>query len=160
MLAVFLPIAGAYTVAIAGTRGFGTMVPNALVDRIAKSAAQTAAVAVIVFAGGGSRDIAIAWGVPIVARADRCRLWLRVLLYELAAETGPPSRPRTPIRELAAEFWTFTAPRGLTGVFQVTILWVGTLMVGELEGTPTRPCTRPRPATWWPAAWSTWRSSR
>ena len=32
---------GAYTVAIAGTRGFGTMVPNALVDRFAKSAAQT-----------------------------------------------------------------------------------------------------------------------
>ena len=45
VLAAFLPIAGAYTVAIAGTRGFGTMVPNALVDRFAKSAAQTAAVA-------------------------------------------------------------------------------------------------------------------
>ncbi len=26
----------------------------------------------------------------------------------------------------------FTAPRGLTGIFQVTILWVGTLMVGSM----------------------------
>jgi O-antigen/teichoic acid export membrane protein len=135
VLAAFLPIAGAYTVAIAGTRGFGTMVPNALVDRIAKSAAQTAAVAVIVFAGGGSRDIAIAWGVPIVLGMIAAALWLRVLLYELAHEGGPASRPRTPVRELASEFWRFTAPRGLTGVFQVTTLWVGTLLVGELKGT-------------------------
>ena len=39
------------------------------------------------------------------------------------------------MRELAREFWVFTAPRGMTGVFQVTTLWVGTLMVGSLMDT-------------------------
>ena len=53
-----------------------------------------------------------------------------------AAPSGarrPPSRP-TPLRQLAREFWVFTAPRGMTGVFQVTTLWVGTLMVGLADG--------------------------
>ena len=43
VLAVFVPLSSAYTVAIAATRGFGTMLPNALVDRIGKAAVQTLA---------------------------------------------------------------------------------------------------------------------
>ncbi len=39
------------------------------------------------------------------------------------------------MRRLYREFWVFTAPRGLTGVFQVTTLWVGTLLVGSLMDT-------------------------
>ena len=35
-------------------------------------------------------------------------------------------------RQLAAEFWTFTAPRGLQGTFQVIILWLDILLVGAL----------------------------
>ena len=65
VLAVFVPLSSAYTVAIAATRGFGTMLPNALVDRIGKAAVQTLAVAVAVLAGGGSFAVAVAWGVPI-----------------------------------------------------------------------------------------------
>ncbi|MGN6378991.1 MAG: MATE family efflux transporter [Gaiellales bacterium] len=136
VLAVFLPLAGVYTVAIAATRGFGTMLPNALIDRIAKSAAQTAAVAVVVFAGGGASEIAVAWGVPFVLGFAAALLWLRVLLREtLVLERREALPPPTRLGKLASEFWSFTAPRGLTGVFQVTILWVGTLMVGNLRST-------------------------
>ncbi len=35
-------------------------------------------------------------------------------------------------RQLAAEFWKFTAPRGLQGTFQVIILWLDILLVGAL----------------------------
>ena len=111
------------------------MVPNALVDRIAKSAAQTAAVAVMVLVGGGATQIADRLGACRSPRDGRCRLGCGCVC-RCAAEAGPPIPARhADLRELAAEFWTFTAPRGLTGVFQVTILWVGTLMVGNLSST-------------------------
>jgi O-antigen/teichoic acid export membrane protein len=134
VLAVFLPLSSAYTVAVAATRGFGTMVPNALVDRIGKAAAQTLAVAVAVLAGGGSFAVAVAWGLPIGIAFAVTLVWLGRLVRRV--ERREPGRvPATPIRRLSGEFWRFTAPRGLTGVFQVTTLWVGTLLVGSLMDT-------------------------
>lgn len=135
VLAVFLPLSCAYTVAIAATRGFGTMLPNALVDRIARSAAQTAAVVVVVLVGGGATQIAVAWAVPFLLGLVVSLWWVRLLVRQTEAAGHPDPQPAMPLRQLAAEFWTFTAPRGLTGVFQVTILWVGTLMVGNLSST-------------------------
>jgi O-antigen/teichoic acid export membrane protein len=134
VLAVFVPLSSAYTVAIAATRGFGTMVPNALVDRIAKAAAQTLAVAVAVIAGGGSVAVAISWGLPIGIAFAVALLWLGRLVRRVERKEEA-TRPPTPLRALANEFWVFTAPRGMTGVFQVTTLWVGTLMVGSLMDT-------------------------
>jgi O-antigen/teichoic acid export membrane protein len=134
VLAVFLPLSSAYTVVIAATRGFGTMLPNALVDRIAKAASQVAAVVVVVVAGGGSAEIAVAWAVPILLGLVIALWWLRQLVRDIEAVTSAGRRAGTRVGELADEFWRFTAPRGLTGIFQVTILWVGTLMVGNLLG--------------------------
>ena len=59
-------------------------------------------------------------------------LWLFALVRGVEDHAGRPHVPPTPAWPLFKEFWKFTAPRGLTGVFQVTILWVGTLMVGSL----------------------------
>jgi O-antigen/teichoic acid export membrane protein len=134
VLAVFLPISAAYTVAIAATRGFGTMVPNVLVDRIGRSAAQTLAVAVAVLAGGGSFAVAVAWGLPIGIALAVALVWLGRLVQGVERRERA-TEPATPVRRLAREFWVFTAPRGLTGVFQVTTLWVGTLLVGSLMDT-------------------------
>ncbi len=134
VLAVFVPLSSAYTVAIAATRGFGTMVPNALVDRIGKAAVQTFAVAVAVLAGGGSFAVAVAWGLPIGIAFAVALVWLGRLVQRVERRERP-TKPATALRPLAREFWVFTAPRGMTGVFQVTTLWVGTLMVGSLMDT-------------------------
>ncbi len=134
VLAVFVPLSSAYTVAIAATRGFGTMVPNALVDRIGKAAVQTLAVAVAVLAGGGSFAVAVAWGLPIGIAFAVALVWLGRLVQRVERRERP-TKPATALRPLAREFWVFTAPRGMTGVFQVTTLWVGTLMVGSLMDT-------------------------
>ena len=134
VLAVFLPLSSAYTVAIAATRGFGTMVPNALLDRIAKSGAQTLAVAFAVLAGGGSFAVAIAWSLPIGIAFAITLLWLGRLVHRVERRERA-TKPPTDMRRLYREFWVFTAPRGLTGIFQVTTLWVGTLMVGSLMDT-------------------------
>jgi O-antigen/teichoic acid export membrane protein len=134
VLAVFLPLSSAYTVAVAATRGFGTMVPNALVDRIGRSAVQTGAVAIAVLAGGGSFAVAVAWGLPIGIAFAVTLVWLGRLVHRVERREAP-TKPPTPLRRLSREFWVFTAPRGLTGVFQVTTLWVGTLLVGSLMDT-------------------------
>ena len=160
-MAVFLPISCAYTVAIAATRGFGTMVPNALVDRIGKSALQLGLVVAVLVVSARPAAIAAAWSIPIAIGLLVALLWLFALVRGVEDRAGRPHVPPTPAWPLFKEFWKFTAPRGLTGVFQVTILWVGTLMVGSLMDTkPTPRSTRPQPGTWSPAAWSTWPSSR
>ncbi len=135
VLAVFLPLSSAYTVAVAATRGFGTMVPNAAIDRIGKAAGQALAVSVVVLAGGQSTSIALAWGIPIAVGLLAALVWLRVLVHRVERRAPAEVQPPTPTAKLAREFWSFTAPRGLTGIFQVTILWVGTLMVGHLRST-------------------------
>ena len=43
---------------------------------------------------------------------------------------GPLSGRRR--QRLGAEFWQFTAPRALQGIFQVTIIWLDILLVGAL----------------------------
>jgi O-antigen/teichoic acid export membrane protein len=135
VLAVFLPVSAAYTVVVAATRGFGTMLPNALVDRIGRQALQVVCVTAAVLAGGGAFAIALGWGVPIAASLAVSLVWLGRLALAADARHAGERLPKTPVRRLAGEFWRFTAPRGLTGVFQVTILWVGTLLVGSLIDT-------------------------
>ncbi|HEX8859551.1 MAG TPA: polysaccharide biosynthesis C-terminal domain-containing protein, partial [Actinomycetes bacterium] len=43
--------------------------------------------------------------------------------------------PAPGTRQLAAQFWRFAAPRGLAGIFQVTVLWLDVLLVGALRST-------------------------
>src|SRR5919204_149042 len=131
VLAVFLPVSAAYTVAVAATRGFGTMLPNAVVDRIGRAFLQLAAIGLVLAAGGGALAVGLGWGVPIAASFAVALAWLARLIA--ATERSPGERqPPTAMRALSTEFWRFPAPRGLTGVFPGTILWVGTLLVGSL----------------------------
>jgi len=88
----------------------------------------------VVLAGGGSFAVAVAWGLPFAIAFVVALAWLGRLVHRVERREQP-TRPATGIRSLAAEFWIFTAPRGLTGVFQVTTLWVGTLLVGSLMDT-------------------------
>jgi O-antigen/teichoic acid export membrane protein len=45
------------------------------------------------------------------------------------ASLGPA---RNRLRQLAAEFWGFTGPRGMQATFQVVILWLDILLVGAM----------------------------
>jgi len=134
-LAFFLPVSSAYTVIIAATRGFGTMVPSVAIDRIGKPALQPILVQLVIWAGLGSSAVALAWAGPI---GIGCLVGLASLGILLRRSITSSPRERAPSRglaELAAEFWGFTAPRALAGMFQVAILWVDTLLIGALRST-------------------------
>lgn len=135
VLAIFLPFSCAYTVAVAGTRGFGTMVPNVLVDRIGRALVQNLATVLAAALGGSTAVIALAWGLPMALAFTVVTIWLLRLVSAVERNHQGERLAATDGGQLAREFWAFTAPRGLTGVFQVTILWVGTLMVGSLMST-------------------------
>lgn len=133
-LALFLPIAAPYTVLIAATRGFGTMLPTVAIDRVGKPALQPLLVALVFAAGFGISSVALAWAIPIAAAFVAAVVWLRVLLRRAISHPSPATSS-TSLATLGAEFWRFAAPRGLAGFFQVAILWVDTLLLGALRST-------------------------
>lgn len=135
-LAPFLPLAAAYAVTVAATRGFGTMLPSVAIDKLAKPALQPLLVLVAAAVGAGAAGVALAWGGPIGLGLAAAAVWLVALERRVrraaAGEDLPPASPR---RRVASEFWRFTAPRGLAGFFQVGILWLDTLLLGALRST-------------------------
>jgi O-antigen/teichoic acid export membrane protein len=124
-----------YTVALAASRGFGTMVPTVLIDKVGRSLAQPLLAFVVIGAGWSSAALAIAWVSPMAAGLALTLFWVGSLLRRWEADPfdGPESAAGG--RHTFREFWRFTAPRGLAGVFSVAILWVGTLLVGALSSS-------------------------
>ncbi len=137
VFAFFLPPSAATLVALSGTRGFGTMVPSVMVDKLGRSALQPLLALAVVSAGMGTTAVALAFAAPLAIAFAAAFAWLMVLLRQAERQASRkglagPSRP-TP--ELASRFWRFTAPRGFAGIAQVVTLWLNTLLVGRLDST-------------------------
>jgi O-antigen/teichoic acid export membrane protein len=135
LLVAFLPFTAVTLVALAGTRGFGTMAPYALVESVGKPLGRMLLVGLALLAGLGGTAALVAWAVP---NAIGCLAALLILARLVrAAERGSRSEAGEdrPLRRLGAEFWRFSAPRGLAGAFQVTVVWLNILLVGALHST-------------------------
>jgi O-antigen/teichoic acid export membrane protein len=134
ILAVFLPVSALYTVLVAGTRGFGTMVPSVLVDRIGKPLTQPILVLAATTLGAGVTGVVLGWSIPIAVGTLAIGVWF-VSLARRTERAGALAPARAGIRRIAGEFWAFTGPRGFAGFFQVAILWADTLLIGALRTT-------------------------
>ena len=136
LLAPFLPAGTAITVVLAGTRGFGTMVPYVTVYNLAVPVLRPVLVGLALLAGLGTAAVAVAWAAPLAAGflASIVILGFMVRRMERSAGFRDLAPPRS-AGALASEFWRFSAPRGLAGFFQITMVWVGILMVGALGTT-------------------------
>ena len=126
-----LPIAAVMTVALAGTRAFGTMVPYVLVQNIALPATRVVVVLAVVAAGLGGTAVALAWSVPLAAGGATALL----VLSRLVGGTGGIESGATAARAIAAGFWRFAAPRALAYAFEVVVLSLDVLLVGALAST-------------------------
>lgn len=133
-LAPLLPLAAAYSVSVAASRGFGTMVPAVLIDRIGRPVLQPVLVLAVLVLGAGSTLVALAWGAPIAVGLVAALVWLYALVRR--AERHPrPRRAGTPPGQVVRAFWRFTGPRGLASMFQVAFIWLNTLFIGALRST-------------------------
>jgi O-antigen/teichoic acid export membrane protein len=134
-LAPFLPLAAATTVALAGTRALGSMVPYVAIESIGKAAIRPVLVVIVLAGGLGSLAVALAWALPILAGLVGAVLWLVVLLRRAEQGQAHSTRAATATRNLAADFWRFAAFRGVAAILQILILWLGILFVGALASS-------------------------
>jgi O-antigen/teichoic acid export membrane protein len=129
VFAPFLPLAVASTALLGATRGYGTMLPLVLVEHIGKAILRPA-LALVVLAGGlGSLALAFAWAVPQALGFVAAVVALILLIRRTPPAGGPAYRPSA---DVAADFWSFAAPRGIAGVFQITLAWLDTILVAAL----------------------------
>jgi O-antigen/teichoic acid export membrane protein len=133
--ALFVP-AGALSLAVfAATRGFATMRPTVLLDKVIRPALQPLLVAAAILGGAGTTAIALAFAVPYVPALAVGLLWLALLLRRTERRHVDDVEPARPGSRLVREFWRFTGPRGLAALFQTTSLWLNTLLIGALRST-------------------------
>lgn len=130
MIVVFataLPIAASYELTLAITRGLTHMKPTIIIERIVRPLLQVALVlaAAVVGsgaagsgpAGSGALTLAIAWVAPYTL-ALLCALIMLWRTMRKNPDTFGVGKPEAP-REVAAEFWRFTIPRGVARLAQV-----------------------------------------
>jgi O-antigen/teichoic acid export membrane protein len=125
-----LPFTALYFAVLAATRGYGTMVPTVAVERVGRTAAQVALAAVVIAIGLGVVAMGLAYTLPfvvglVIGAAALARLIRR---DDRVRETGEAPA----FAQVASEYWRFSAFRGIASTFQVTSLWIDTLLVGAL----------------------------
>ncbi len=126
-LAVALPVVAVGSVLVAASRGFSTMMPQLVIDRMARPVAQFVAVWI---ATGVTASAAVATGAWVLPAALVCVPMAVVLLRRVPSSAGSWAR-------CGREFWWFTAPRAGAQVLQVTILWFDTLLLSAVAGPAT-----------------------
>jgi O-antigen/teichoic acid export membrane protein len=126
-LALVLPVAAAYDVALAASRGLGSMRPTVVVDNVGRLGLQFVAVLVTYLAGGGALALALAWSLPYLVGLFAALWWLRVLLGRHAGAGQP-----TAWSVLVREFWGYTAPRAVARIVQSGLKRSDIVMVAAL----------------------------
>lgn len=129
--ALFLPLSCGLTVALAATRGFGTMLPYVSILNVGVPLARALLVLAAVSTGTSVAVIVLGWSVPL---AIGFALALASLVRQ-ASRLGGDARSRSPARSVIREFWAFAAPRGMAAVFGVTVTWLDVLLVGAIAST-------------------------
>lgn len=132
ILTPFLPLATTTLVMLAVTRAFGTMLPTVIVENVGKPAIRVLLVLIAVAGGASTMGVTVWWALPLaiggVAAFQIVTVMIRRRQPDLSL--GPPTRSR---RDLAVEFWRFSAPRGLAGILEITLGWVDILLLGALR---------------------------
>jgi O-antigen/teichoic acid export membrane protein len=121
ILAVALPAAVVAELSLAGTRAFGRMRATVLVDRFLRSVVQVLLVVAVSLTAGGLWLLTSAWAVPYLVTAVLAALVFRGFVRARMAERSSASDVVTPYAEVRREFWSFTWPRGITGLAQIAV---------------------------------------
>ena len=132
-MAPFIPVAALHIVLVQGTRGFNTMLPQVLIERIGRAIALPVVVGGAAAMGMGPRGVGAAWAATnVVALVFSARaMYTRVGRATVSAGTEPVPLDRA----IARDFWSFTGPRAVGQASDVTINWVDTVLVGAIIST-------------------------
>jgi len=157
-LAVTLPFAAMLDTLLGASRGYRDMRPSVVIDKLARSVAQLAGVAIAVAAGSAAL-LAPLWAVPYIPAAGAAWIWLRrvrrsrpsphavppefAALLALATPVRPDGTKLRPGESNADErlananprgFWRFTTPRAIATLAQITIQRIDIVLVAIIRG--------------------------
>lgn len=131
LIGLFVPLGALSACLIAGARGFGRMWPYLGIEGLGKPALRIGLITLALLAGWSLRGALLGWTIPVaIGAAAICFIIARLIRKEVPTAgrmLASDGRGR-----LAADFWRFAAPRGLAGIFQVTVLWLDILLVGAI----------------------------
>jgi O-antigen/teichoic acid export membrane protein len=152
VLAVFLPVAALSDALLSATRGYRTMRPTVLVEKVARPALQLAGLAAVA-ATAGLTAYTLAWVGPYLASMALAAVLLRRVDHrtrpttpaQLVTPTRPAqlAAPSTPDSggpalgvpgRLGRAFWGFTGPRAVSSVAQQALQRLDVLLVAALLG--------------------------
>ncbi|NKZ09250.1 polysaccharide biosynthesis C-terminal domain-containing protein [Actinomadura latina] len=134
VLALFLPLAGAHDALLAATRGYGSMRPTVLVDKILRQTLQVGGVVAAAVLSDDAVWLAAAWAAPYLPCLVIAALWyLKISRAGTAAAPAPPAAPAAGPRRLAGDFWRFTAPRAFAQICQTAFQRADIVLVAALS---------------------------
>lgn len=133
-LALFLPLAGAHDALLAATRGYGSMRPTVLVDKILRQTLQVGGVITAAVLTDDAMWLALAWAMPYLPCLAVAALWYLKISrsHRAAAPDGTAASPAG-WRPLAGGFWRFTAPRAFAQICQTAFQRADIVLVAALS---------------------------
>jgi O-antigen/teichoic acid export membrane protein len=131
LIAVFVPLGALSACLIAGARGFDRMWPYLGIEGLGKPVLRIGLIVLALLAGWSLRGALLGWTIPVAIGAVASWLIVAMLIRKEVPAAGRMFTSEGRGR-LAASFWRFAAPRGLAGIFQVTVLWLDILLVGAI----------------------------
>jgi O-antigen/teichoic acid export membrane protein len=143
VLALLVPVAAVSDTLLMGSRGFNTMRPLILVERIARPIGQVLLTLVAILVGAKTAvALTSAWALPYVATAAVAVWWTAGLLrrvdrrhvHDLSMGSAPADPERSDGVTTAREYWVFTAPRALQSVVQIALQRLDIVLVSALIG--------------------------
>ena len=143
VLALLVPLAAVSDTLLMGSRGFNTMRPLILVERIARPIGQVLLTLVAILVGAKTAvAFTSAWALPYVGTVVVALWWTARLLRRVARRRrDAPARAHAGLRSAqgegetsAREYWIFTAPRGLQSIVQIALQRLDIVLVAALIG--------------------------
>jgi len=128
VLSLALPVAVVANTLLAATRGYGTMRPTVLADRIGVTVLQALGVAVTIVVGADAGWLVVAWSVPYLVSLAVATTWL----VRRVRRPAPRSRDDRTGAEVRREYWAFTAPRVGVSISQVVLRRADVVLVSAL----------------------------
>ena len=132
-MAPFLPASAVYSVLVQGTRGFDTMLPQTVIERVGRALALPLVVFLGFNAGLGPVGVGVLWAATnLIALVPAAVVFVR--LVSRAADGA--GLDHTPVEaQLVRDFWSFTGPRAVGQMSEVAVVWLDTVLVGALVST-------------------------
>ncbi|QMU77842.1 polysaccharide biosynthesis protein [Streptacidiphilus sp. PB12-B1b] len=126
MFAVFLPPATVALVLLGATRGYGTVVPFVGTEQVGKPLLRVVLALPLVLLAPSALSLSAAWVLPTVGGTAVTWVALR-----RRRRTDAPAAVLSADehRALTREFWSFSGPRAISSVFDITSVWVGVVLL-------------------------------